>query len=78
MAGVREILAKIGVKVDEEHLMREPQVIFYYNETKFDEKEKQPAIYYHWNHGWHRENKVRFLHMINKIAHPFKEIHTYK
>jgi len=40
MPGVREILTKIGIKVDEQHRMREPQVIFYYNETMFDTKEK--------------------------------------
>ena len=62
---IRELAQKIGLKIDEKDDMREPQMVFHYK-----------GEFFHWNHGWMRHHKVKVLHWINKIIHPFKDIHT--
>lgn len=57
---IRELAQHIGLRIDEKDDMREPQVVFYYK-----------GEFFHWNHGWLRHHKVKVLHWINKIVHPF-------
>ena len=62
---VQKLASDLGLRIDQGKDMREPQVVFYYK-----------GEFFHWNHGWLRHHKVKVLHWINKIVHPYKDIHT--
>ena len=77
------MVKEFGIKVDSRERMREPQVLFFYRSSTFESGRRQiwgktQTEFYHWNYGWTRHEKVKFLHWINKLAYPFKEIHTTK
>ena len=63
----RAIAKDIGLRLDEPDKIREPHMVFYYQNE-----------FFHWSHGWLRHDKVKVLHWINRIVYPFTELRTAK
>ena len=66
-AKIKELAKAVGLKLNSDINIREPHMVFFYKNE-----------FFHWSQGWLRYEKVKVLHWINKIVHPFKTISTFK